>query len=360
MPGQITHVPTELNVATMLREAGDSRSSASATFGPDDASVTVPYIVEVEDLPQDSLSWIWNDIICTILGYARADGTILHREPALRHPLFPSLHATRVTNMRGESPMDYFWSEPSRPGVDESEAKVDEFFNLLIADPKQVGWWKFKRIAFDVEYTLPPWDIKTDEDTTAEYQRHVVYDTEADIEVYEFQGGSFRYVGLFDSSGNPRPFISVTAAILGKQTLRMTWKDVPKSFLMPEGEFFPTKFTEVVGKVNEFPIFGKEAGTLLAKPIKITRKKKPLFLTDGAGIRVPSIVYDVEFEFSYFKPPLAGGLSYVAAGHNLFPSRDGDDGTEIKYYLATNNGTLSGRPLFAKYDFEKLFTHWSL
>lgn len=366
-----THVPSEFDVPTMLREVIESQSAASASFGPDDATVTVPYIVDVEDLPQDSLSWIWNDIICVCLGYPRVDGTLLRREPPIRHPLFPSLYATRVLNMRGAGPLDYFWIESSEPPPPEEEEggeegnppladTVAQFLDLLLFDPKQVGWWKFKRILFEVEYTLLPWDIRSDEETAFEYQRNCVIETESDIESYEFQGGSFRFVDLFDGEGKPRPFASTTSAILSKKTYRVTWRDVPSNFLMEDGRFFPKKFDEAVGRVNEVEFLGNAAGTLLCKPVRMVRKKKAVFISEEDGTRKPTVVYDCTFEFSHFDPPRPAGATNDIRGHNLFPARTSEASDSIEWHFATNTGEIAGQRLFGSYDFAKLFTHWSL
>jgi hypothetical protein len=359
------HVPTEFDVATMLREVIDSQSSASASFGPEDATVTVPYIVDVEQLPQDSLSWIWNDIVCVCLGYPRADGKVLRREPPVRHPLFPSLYATRILNMRGAGPMDYFWSEgseppPPSPAPPVTPETVIQFENLLLFDPKQVGWWKFKRILFEVEYTLPAWDIRTDEETEFEYLRNCVIETESDLESYEFQAGSFRFVDLFDAQGKPRPFASTTAAVLSKKTYRVTWRDVPSGFLMPENKFFPDKFDRAVGRVNDAEFLGCAAGTLLCKPIRIARKKRPVFITEATGTRTPTVVYDCWFEFSHFDPPRPAGATNDVRGHNLFPARTDETIDSIEWHFATNTGQLTGQRLFRSFDFASLFTHWSL
>lgn len=341
------HLPED--VLGDIYEAVDSRALSQGTFSLTEASTTVEYVFDIEDRPQDYSDWIVNDVVVTVLGANYVSEMKLCRVPPLRHPLHPSLYASRITGLRGEGPLG------------RTDEQID-FLGAEIAENTPIRWGTWKRLRFVVEYTLPQWRICADGEVDAEYKRYVVPELQPGVEVITIAAGQMKFAenpgpGYDPPTAINTQFQSETALVLPKQTFTLLWKSVPQEFISADGGQTFRKLEEYVGKVNQSEFLGRAAGTLLMNPPKLTRYACSLFLPPDYR---PQILYDVLFEFSYFRPPKANPDSPYE-GHNLLPWRGAKTSARgARYLYATDTGTTLGSPLFDRREFDNLFTHVNL
>lgn len=333
----------------MLRERFGTEASNSAAFSGDAASVAVPYIIDLEEFPQNRDSWFLLDIVAATLGTAYCEGTRLRRILPFRHPQYSSCYARRITGMRGIGPRE---GDTLKAGYAET--------TLYGGSQLNAGWMGFKKYELTIEYENIPWRVVGDEAEEVEYARNTLLEIAPTVEQITIAAGNMAWAENSDGGGTEAgdPFQSDYSVIIPAQTLTLKWLDVPADFISPDSGYSFPKLQNTQGCVNSDTFLGRAPGTLLLKTVELVRKVSPLFEVVSGYYR-PVVLYDVTFVMSYFDPPKGNALS-AFRGHNLVPTRRGVATDGVVYLLATRDGTTSGPKLYRERSFASLFTHHTL
>jgi len=275
-----------------------------------------------------------NKVIPEIVGYPRrVDVAKLTRNLPMRHPQYFWLYGRSVPKMQpykalgklqvGYGPTAY------------------HLYNLLT-----------------VVYESLPFEVRTDAQvstyTVPEFNRFTekYYDAGAEYLSLE-RRGAFKFIPEAGGDLTSRTIHNDLPKLTTKADLTWIWHDIPHNGLFTTSGV-PTNVEAGLGKVNSlaFPdANGFPAGTLLMLGAKITPTTAPvsphvLGLADNVD---PPRLWRVEYKVKYYNPPPGG----TYRGHNTLPKFDGS--ANLKWYLATTDGTTTGATTYETYDFAKFF-----
>lgn len=323
------------------QEQANGEALGSENFGYKDASIVIPFQT---DWSKRAMA------IRQILGYSWTDGSSLKRYLPMRHPEFPWMYATRITNGHGVG----FVSEAGET-VQIPSTKGNGFY---------VEWDLYKA---NVEFmTSSRGAMLEDGDVVAEYERFTTIDFETNQDIISLSAGVSPWKFAENLSGDTTPkgtqFQGEINQIVPKPDIQLTWHQVPRTFIA-QGEglssgfgFYPTKFIEAIqAPVNSDIFLNYAAGTLLLRSIKFDRYV--------SQYQVPGFTdneyYDITVSFSQYDPPQGAGLSAESAGWQTVPWRVVDSGTKLKFLLVTNDGETTGARIYPESDFADMFTYWN-
>lgn len=296
---------------------------------------------------------------------------------------FATADTAEPYRLRRENPQ---W-HPSRPQLRAYDVSVQEFVPLSNADNPNGEPYYYTPFTFDGEkHALYQWarvtvryrnfqfrfradsEIPTAEE---EWRRHCFVTTEPRVEALTVSGGQSQLTFAESSttgppiSPNKTPFGAPIATLLSKKGIVVNWYDVPWEYLSEDPDIFtPTKLDAIAGKVNSDTFMDRyEPGTLLAEPYKYTISTWAVVPEDAND---PLRKVTLQIPFTFFDPE-RGGTEPAGApftrGHNLMPWGGNGAGTypggDGKFYLATRDGTTSGRKLLDESNFSNIFTHVS-
>lgn len=279
------------------------------------------------------------------LGYSECDDGSpygLYREPPAFHPRWPNLYAHGVSfkGLNPQSNADNPNGEPYTESPFDPDLYTSKFEKALVT----VRFRSFGRMRFLGDDDIASSDL--------EWQRWTQFTTSPQIEALSSDGAS----QLKFAEGGPPPtgvaFPAPVATLLAKCNFVASWLHVPHRYLSESDLILkPTKILNCVGRVNDDTAFGEfDAGTLLLQPPTFEPVLFPVVAEKAYDLMTG---WNVHLPFVFFDPEKGvPGSSY--RGHNLMPWRS--DG---KFYLATRDGTTTGRRLLAEADFGQIFTHVS-
>lgn len=211
-----------------------------------------------------------------------------------------------------------------------------------------------------------------------EWRRWTTLDLEPRAEVLSLQGFKQIYTegtGLAAPTTSPqgKEYPAEVGQVLVKTSVRLTWSLVSDLWLFGRDAggnlvSYPRNIVLGLGTVNETNFLGFLAGTLMLESVKMMRYPWGLCAGDAEG----RFHYDVEFGFSFFDPTKGytgspavqlnrvdgAGEPTDPRGHNCLPhcgSFETGDLNAGLWFGATYNGSTTGRGLFAKSEFRKLF-----
>lgn len=243
---------------------------------------------------------------------------------------------------------------------------------------------KWRLLRYSVNFETLPYLIKEDGPTLYEWERYVSLDERSPYtEFKKRQHGVMQFpegVGL-DGRTIPREL----AVLVAKEKLKFTWHHLPDNGLFNNGGFYNDGWAPQIelglGRVNRYRWRGYNPGTLLFESWKAIERPMPCepMVDDIAGWKPGDVFFpswDVEFNFTYFEPPVAtsaypgvqyrtdgtgeieGGSSYMdlVFGHNCVPRPDGTN----RWYRAFTQNWPDYEPawLYQTYDFNDLFRIW--
>lgn len=232
----------------------------------------------------------------------------LSRQPAVQHPIFRGLRATRITSIKGRK-------------------FIGKNLNPASGNYPVYQWWHLT-----ILFTMPHYNVVDDgtldrifppnaglRQEAGRYQEILV---EPASEIIARNQGDWIWA---EGTGPPQPTIGATfpapyGQALLKPDLVFTWRMVP-AFGLFDQKGKPTNLFKAVWKVNQNTFFNYAPGTLLLQPPRIRPVEDPLnaivLQNDYPGLA--TLLYDVDLPFKLFDPP-NGGATH---GHNLAPWSDG-------------------------------------
>lgn len=303
------------------------------------------------------------------LGYEQVTNSapfVLMRKNPIRHPRFGQLWCNGVAEV------EFKPDSTSRAHIKRMSEAVR---TLTPAALKHRTGYKWAKLVV----RFGPTEVKYREDVDPDYQdlssgrkeylRNVVVDMEPRTETFETK---LQYK-FAEGESCPAPYtnpkgaevVAEHAQILVKPDVVIRWKDVPEAYVMESNTNKPYRILFSLGTVNSGDFLGFEEGLLLSVGAKLTRNPwtlKPRPGLPGAGLE-SDFLYDVELYMSYFDPEkgYTGNppvLITANRGHNNFPHRGSvvaADPNAGRWFYASLNGDLLGRPLYQYTDFAKIF-----
>jgi hypothetical protein len=276
-----------------------------------------------------------------ILGYQWVDESKnLRRSTPVFHPVYPWLYASAIvgTEFKGPNNANRF-----TPPYD---------FAVYAGG--------YTHVEVTVEFRERLYNLWQDWEVETEDERWLYWTRDPYTELVQIDGGSLKAHAPSVAAVNGQPYLAAPH-VLAKQSkakVLLQWFQVPVDFVEDE-DGYSSKFQAAEKCVNDATFRGRRAGTMLLEHVHLDKKPSPVATDLFEGLRW---TYDITFEYIEFDPP-RGDLSVAKYGHNLLPgpsSSGASGGRAFKYYYYTDDGTLTGKPLFDSYDFTKLFTHHSL
>lgn len=300
-------------------------------LSPDRSSCTVTVVINYSQ---------YKAAVRFILGYAWVDDNKnLRRSTPVFHPLWPWLYASAITGTTFKGPT--------------AANTVTLPFDFAV----YAGGYTFVEIT--VEFRERLYDLWQDWEVDTEDERFVYQTREPYVELAQIDGGQLKYyapsVAGVDGNTIAAPYI---LAPLAKAKILLQWFQVPTEFV-EDADGFSTKFQAAEKCVNDATFRGRRAGTLFLEHVHLQKNPSPVATDIEQGLR---FTYDITFEMIEYDPT-PGDSAVTKYGHNLMPGPKsaGATGERVtKFYYVTDDGTLTGKPLFASYSFPKLFTHYSL
>lgn len=283
-----------------------------------------------------------------ILGYSYVDEKkYLRREVPVFHPVWPWLFARAIT--------DIAFSKATGKDRAEWEHAVE------------FATYTWARI--DIEFAETRYLVLRDDEVTInsvtygykEWLRYVEQWPQSYVELAHIDAGQMKYYAPSYASLNGQPFIGGPFVLTRqeKSAFDLVWREVPKDLLYDSNGLAP-KLRAIQKCVNSGTFLGRVAGTLLCEEIEAIPSPAPVMTDTFDDL---SFTYDVTFKMKEFNPP-RGDTTVDKYGWNLLPgvvnTASSDADRAIAYYYATHDGTLTGKPQFASYDYESVFRHHSL
>lgn len=316
------------DAAMDLAEVIDNRSPGRAQYAPGASSEEIQYRVPFD---------VVNSFVIGMLGYHYVDESgevpILRRTAPAASPLNPFMFATRIGPLIGE--------------------RFDRKQEDIIAPAPWVeipAYAHYENVVATVIFETLPYPVRpkgNSQEVANAWDWYFAPTFEPGEEAISAQLGSLTFVE------GPSATLSAPATIgiiTSKTMVTYTWYMVPMRWIRDvDNEGPPVQFLRGLGRVNATDFLGYPAGTLLARPPRITQYTS----TIGLNGQRPEFLCDITFQWQYFDPE-NGNPSSTYRGHNLVPSR-----ADGKYYYATLDGTSGGRPIYASYEFRNFFKHWS-
>lgn len=304
-----------------------SRSPWSESFGMDSGTSMIPFRIPFEHRSSFFSRW---------LGYNYVQGTKLKRVLPVVHPYWEFMRCRNFTNVQG---VGWRGEKPKEP------VEVGPAFDR----PRYAEYDQLHGMAV---FQTMPFQYKTDDQVTEEYERFVWVRPEPGYESLYIIGGSTDSSSyLFDNTiptvGGKVSFPAGRNLPLAVATIRCTWFDVPLDFIDNTGQqgFYQNLF-DGIGKINDASFMGFPAYSLYADPPVVTPRPNPLPVDISPDV---SYLCNVDFTWHYFYPtPLGTGVT-TNLGHNMAIYR-----ADRKWYPASIGGTGTTR-LFETYDFKKFF-----
>ncbi len=212
-----------------------------------------------------------------------------------------------------------------------------------------------------------------------EWRRWCYVNTSPKAEVLSLSGfKSLYYEGTGTtppiSSPSPGEYPSDIGLVLIKSDVEIVWSDVPSEWIFTRDPVnntdfvpFPRNILLGLGTVNTTNFLNYLAGTLRLDSARLERSPWPL----AAGTE-SRCNYDITFGCSFFDPPKGytgnppvqlnrvdgSGEPTDTRGHNCAPARGKFVAGDINagmWFGASYNGSSTGRALFGKSEFRKLF-----
>jgi hypothetical protein len=276
-----------------------------------------------------------------ILGFQWTDeSNNLRRSTPVFNPVYPWLYASAITGTEFKGPDD---SKRYTPPFD---------FSVYAGG--------YTHVEVTVEFRERLYNLWQDWEVETEDERWTYQTREPYTELVQIDGGTLlaHAPSVPGITGNPYLAAPHVLAKQSKAKILLQWFQVPTDFVEDE-DGYSSKFQAAEKCVNDATFWGRRAGTLLLEHVHLDKKPAPITTDLLEGLHW---TYDITFELLEFNPP-RGDTSIDKYGHNLLPgpSSSGASGPRsFKYYFYTDDGTLTGKPLFDSYSFAKLFTHHSL
>jgi hypothetical protein len=302
------------------------------TLSPDRSSCVVPIKVPYAK---------YKAAVLFCLGYQWVDEELsLRRSTPAFHPVFPWLYCAAITSVRFMS-----------PNAANTETAPYEF-----AVP--AGGYTYAELT--VEFRERLYNLWQDWEVDYEYERWVYQERQPFTELVQIDGGTLKAYAPSVTAVHTQPYLAAphVLAAQSKAKILLHWYQVPSDFVEDE-DGYSSKFQAAEKCVNSAEFLGRRTGTLRLESVHLDKKPSPVATDLFEGLRW---TYDITFEFLEFDPPV-GDAGVTKYGHNLLPGPRSAGATgprSFKYYYYTDDGTESGSPLFASYDFSKLFTHHSI
>ncbi len=310
-------------------------------FQTDQTQATMKIMVYWEDFV--NIDGIFG-AVPAILGYAQRAGIgRITRVPPMKHPYFPWLYASAITDVQGIKP---------NGTIEVTTNVMEPNYTAAIS--------KYKFAVLTVAFSSLPYAVMSNQQLAqppfngSEIYRNVAKYTDTNANYISVNAGTFKFVSGPQGAPQGTVFPLGTGKIQVKVDLRWIWHDVPEQSLFgpPPNNFIPTNIYACLGTVNAAPIWGFSTYELLMLPPKITPVIQPIspalmLFTDGVS---PPRSYNVELLFQFFRPTL--GPNTTDGGHQAaFYVRDG------LYYLirSTLNSGTTGGFLFQSTDFNQVF-----
>lgn len=343
----------EFDYQTDFLEVIDNHSPAATHLSNDVQEATLLGIVPANKI-RSCAKWF--------CGFAFAEDTDpwgLRRTNPQWHPEFPQLRAYDVS----------FQKFVPKPNI--LNPNFEPYFSPEITDERTAY---YERMLVTVRYRNFMYRFREDDDIPVSYdewRRHTFVTTQPRVETLQVSGGQSQLTFCESSATGPpiepskTPFPAPIAFLQNKIGIVITWFDVPWEYVSEDDFVFtPTKLNACVGKVNSQLFLDRyEPGTLLAEPYTVQHSN---WVVPPADVNDPLRKVTLSMPFVFFDPERGAdepaGAPF-ARGHNLMPwggvgatTNPGGDG---KYYLATRDGTTTGRKLLEEADFTAIFTHVS-
>lgn len=312
----------------------DNTSPESFSFGANDSqaqlTIRVPFAKALSG-GVDSVA------VREILGYTERVGVgvpQLMRHLPMRHPVFPHLHAIRISQIQGVK-----FVGKSNANVLGQHVTLAEFARYEWAD-------------MTVVFSSLPYAAISDADAWGnEHRRYCTITTKDSAEFIQRKGGGFTwFAGVPGVAGTSfaRPFLRRIV----KTAYSITWHQIPRLGLFASiDDFVPnTNITGTYGKVNSSVFLGGAVGTMLvhaAAEFNPWIAPVPPALVNQPPNQPPR-VYDVVFHVTHFSPPAGAGTSIV--GWNLFPHP-----SEPDFYEASTTGAAGGDRIYEETDLNSMF-----
>lgn len=286
----------------------------------------------------------------------------LSRVPPWRHPLKPWLVATDISTIEPQK-----WKSKNKTGSYGPYSDHD-------------------RVLLTIVFQAPPAPMLSDEDfqtnyssgaNAGEYSRYTVKEEFPILQVGSRQGSSFVYTegtvaGAASGVGpvaykagvnnQPSEFPGPIPILLPKSTVKVTWFQVPPTFIVDPNTGRALNFYRCLGKVNGATTttngtvyqawWGHAPGTMLLKSWELIKDPSP-YLIKGLPTWGPQYYYRVVFTFDCYDPPIDTLAGNSTRGHLTAPwpfsptglsyaikSRPNADGTQAPPYQSADMGTL--------------------
>jgi hypothetical protein len=262
--------------------------------------------------------------IALVLGFATkgpADGDgypTLQRQLPMRHPDFPWLYASGISDLRG---VDWQGKDAGAGAGPYSDYQV---------------------CRATVHFTAPPYRIAADGTVPNEYNRFVLQRTRPSVEFAASDRDYFQFTSGPSYNANSPSFHGSYGLKVGKISLQYTWFGVPDNYLFNSNGLSPA-VDNTLGMVNSSTFDGYTAGTLFFEGVEY---EPMMFSVDPVGVLgyspgYPPRGWNVTYTFIYFAP-----------GWNTAPDIDRN------YYpivTSNKNGATGGQPPYQSADFSLLF-----
>jgi hypothetical protein len=321
----------DFSIQELIEKVAD-QSPGTVSISLDGAESNVVYQLPYEkryDATVFILGAAWVD-------YISGGGAVLRRLIPLRHPSYPNLYARKLS-YTGKK---FIGKETTGENLPEWK-RQDETSMYSIAD-------------FNVEFSPLYFKVYTDDEVynpdTGEYEEwerfcRLYYQPAPDLITIE--NGSFLW------AEGPKTGQATPANISypeRKADITLKWLFVPQEYTH-NADGVPVKIEACIGKLNNATTFGRAAGTLLLDSVEFEPVTIPLVTDDWQAY----FANHVTLKFKFFDPPNGDPGSSIR-GHNLLPDRGADN--TWSYYYATNDGTMTGKPLYDSTDFYEMFRYW--
>lgn len=266
------------------------------------------------------------DVQAEILGYSYRVNNLLSRRPPTKHPYFPWLYATTLTNIEGVKVT----------GRDTTTKGVTT---------------RYLRAKMTIGYTTLPYNVLDDLQLLTlfdnkEWERNVIKLRKTNAEYISIDRGIFKFAEGTANNPNGLPFNLGTGRITTKSDIEWTWVDVPERYVF-DANGVATNIEACIGKVNGSAIWGYPAGTLLMLPPDYTPVMQPVppWKLGINNTYSPPRAWNIKLVFKHWDPPLGTGAT--VRGHNTAMYV-----YDALFYLIE---TAGGTRLFQNADFSTIF-----
>ncbi len=312
----------------------DNESPRVYQFKTNASQVTMVVDVDAVDLPV---------FLYSVLGYAKNTSPgILNRRTPARHPGFPWMVCTEISNCHGVKFRKY------------ENSDLGQVYTTF------VPLARYARERMTLLFEIMPYNILEDDQiygvpNRSEFDRYVTKGyVEPSAKVLTVNAGDSG--SQFKWAEGPRKGDAINFGVghlVPEYMVRWTWHQVPESSLFGAIQVLgaggqqgfqnvPVFIQQVIGCVNNDTFGGYPAGTLLLVGVKLLPEFAPVQpVIMGLDKLTPPMLYKVDYQ-----------VLYNPRGHNKAPFRNNGP---LQWLAFTTTGELNGQPLYNPVDYHQLF-----